>query len=221
MPVLLRLSHIRKDYEGDGETVHAVKDISADIQPGEFVALMGPSGCGKSTLLHIMGAMDRPSAGEIWLKEQPLHLYDEEQLTHIRRRHVGFVFQFFHLLPTFTVEENVTLPLLLGGTDHTQSRVQEILESVGLTHRRHAMPSQLSGGEMQRAAIARALVHRPDLVIADEPTGNLDSDNGAQVLALLRQMSANCETATIMATHSEAAAQTADRILRMRDGSLV
>src|SRR5262245_26115113 len=178
MSALLRLTHIRKDYEGNGETVHALRDISAQIEAGEFVALMGPSGCGKSTLLHIIGAMDRPSEGEIWLNEQPLHLYDEEKLTHMRRRHVGFVFQFFHLLPTFTVEENVALPLLLGDTDHTRTRVQEILEAVGLTNRRYAMPGQLSGGEMQRAAIARALVHRPDVVVADEPTGNLDSDNG-------------------------------------------
>jgi putative ABC transport system ATP-binding protein len=165
--------------------------------------------------------MDRPSAGEIWLQDLPLHLQDEENLTQIRRTRIGFVFQFFHLLPAFTVEENVGLPLLLGGGNHGQGRVGEILEAVSLSHRRRALPSQLSGGEMQRAAVARALVHRPAVVLADEPTGNLDSENGARVLELLRRMAGTKETAVVMATHSELAAKSADRILAMRDGRLI
>src|SRR5262245_33175562 len=221
MSALLRLTHIRKDYEGNGETVHALRDISAQIESGEFVALMGPSGCGKSTLLHIMGAMDRPSEGQIWLKEQPLHLYDEEKLTHIRRKHVGFVFQFFHLLPTFTVEENVGLPLLLGEGNHAAAGIGEALRAVGLDHKRKTMPNQLSGGEMQRVAIARALVHRPGIIVADEPTGNLDSVNGAHVLELLRQVCTGSDTSVVMATHSEHAAQAADRVIQMYDGRLV
>jgi putative ABC transport system ATP-binding protein len=221
MPAVLRVSHVFKDYESDGDTVRALKDISLEVEQGEFVALMGPSGCGKSTLLHILGAMDRPTAGEVWFQEMPLHTYTEEALTHVRRKHVGFVFQFFHLLPTFTVAENVGLPLLLGGGNHSTERVDDILKAVGLIHKRYAMPSRLSGGEMQRVAIARALVHRPRLLIADEPTGNLDSESGARALELLRQMSGSGETAIVMATHNEPAAQMAHRILRMRDGRFV
>ena len=220
MPALVRVSNVRKVYEADGEPVIALQGVSFEVDPGEFLALMGPSGCGKSTLLHIIGAMDRPTAGEAWIEDMPIHSLPEEDLTNIRRSRVGFVFQFFHLLPTLTVEENVALPLLLAngrGVDH--ARVASILKTVGLEDRRRAKPSRLSGGELQRVALARAVVHNPPLVIADEPTGNLDSENGRVVLELLQQLSRD-GTAVVIATHNNAAAAYADRTLHLKDGLL-
>src|SRR3990172_11974655 len=189
MSAVARLRNIRKQYEGEAAPVDALRDVSLEIEPGEFVAVMGPSGCGKSTLLHILGAMDRPTSGEVWLRDLPLHTAGEETLTRVRRTEVGFVFQFFYLLPTFTVEENVGLPLLLAGRNHSGPKIAQLLDRVGLAHRLKALPHQLSGGEMQRVAIARAVIHEPALVLADEPTGNLDSENGAHVLELLRSLS--------------------------------
>jgi ABC-type lipoprotein export system ATPase subunit len=221
MPDIVRLRGVSKQYAGEAEPVHALRDVSFEIAAGEFVAVTGPSGCGKSTLLHIIGAMDRPTRGEAWLRDLPLHEYDEEALTRVRRTEVGFVFQFFYLLPTFTVEENVGLPLLLAGRNHAGARVAELLQQVGLTHRTRAMPAQLSGGEMQRAAIARALIHEPPLVVADEPTGNLDSENGAQILEVLRRLCHDNGTTIVMATHSAAAAGSATRVVCMKDGRIV
>ena len=214
------VSNVTKIYEAEGEPVVAVDGVSLDVDTGEFVALMGPSGCGKSTLLHILGAMDRPSRGEAWIGDAPIHKLTEEELTGIRRTRVGFVFQFFHLLPTMTVEENVALPLLLAnGSGVDSGRVRSILETVGLEHRRKSTPNKLSGGELQRAALARAIVHKPPLVIADEPTGNLDSENGRVVLELLAGLAVG-GTSVVMATHSREAASFAGRTLRMRDGRL-
>lgn len=221
MPGVARLLNIWKQYEGEAAPVVALRDVSLEIEPGEFVAVMGPSGCGKSTLLHILGAMDRPTSGEVWLGHLPLHTAGEETLTRVRRAGVGFVFQFFYLLPTFTVEENVGLPLLLAGRNHSGPKITQLVERVGLAHRLKAFPNQLSGGEMQRVAIARALVHQPPLVLADEPTGNLDSENGAHALDLLRGLSVETGTAVVMATHSAAAAQYATRIVRMKDGRII
>ncbi len=221
MSPVVKVAGVRKVYEGEGEPVVALNDVSLEVDSGEFVALMGPSGCGKSTLLHIIGAMDRPSAGKAWIEGAPIHDMPEEELTGIRRTRVGFVFQFFYLLPTLTLEENVALPLLLSNGRHVDSdRVQALIENVGLTDRRSATPNQLSGGEMQRAALARAVVHQPPLVVADEPTGNLDSDNGRVILELLRDLSRE-GTTVVMATHSDAAAAYAARVLRLRDGELV
>ena len=221
MPAVVRLYNVSKRYAGEAEPVEALKDISLEIEAAELVAVMGPSGCGKSTLLHIIGAMDRPTRGEVWLRDLPLHDYDEEALTRVRRTQVGFVFQFFHLLPTFTVEENVGLPLLLAGGNHAGPRISQLLERVGLGHRVKALPHQLSGGEMQRVAIARALIHEPPLIIADEPTGNLDSENGTQILDVLRGLSAARGTTVVMATHSETAAQWATRVIHMKDGVII
>ncbi len=220
-PAVVRLVNISKRYEDEAAPISALKDITLEIGRGEFVALMGPSGCGKSTLLHILGGMDRPTSGEAWLQDLPLHTCDEESLTRVRRTQVGFVFQFFYLLPTFTVEENVGLPLLLAGRHHAGPKIADLLERVGLANRLKAMPHQLSGGEMQRVAIARAVIHDPPLLLADEPTGNLDSENGAHVLDLLRGISADIGTTIVMATHSDAAAECATRLIRMKDGRVI
>jgi ABC-type lipoprotein export system ATPase subunit len=221
MSVVVRLRSVRKQYEGEAIKVDALKDASLEIEHGEFVAVMGPSGCGKSTLLHLIGAMDKPTAGEVWLKDLPLHTYDEERLTRIRRTDVGFVFQFFYLLPTFTVEENVALPLLLTGRNNAGTKITQLLERVGLGHRAKALPHQLSGGEMQRVALVRAVIHEPALIVADEPTGNLDSENGLQVLEILRDVAATQRATVVMATHSDAAAQHASRIVHMKDGRIL
>ncbi len=220
MGVVLTLKGVEKAYGLNGQRVEAVCGIDLEVAAGEFLAIMGPSGCGKSTLLHLMGGMDRPDRGEIWLDELPLHRLPEEQLIRVRRRSIGFVFQFFYLLPTMTVQENVELPLLLAGIQDGGPRVRRLLERVGLAHRLDAFPTTLSGGEMQRAALARALVQRPRLVIADEPTGNLDSENGRRVLALLQSLAEEHGSAVIMATHSNEAAVVASRVLHMKDGLL-
>jgi putative ABC transport system ATP-binding protein len=181
---------------------------------------MGPSGCGKSTLLHLVGGMDTPSRGRVLLDGLDLNELDEEALARVRRTRIGFVFQFFNLLPTLTVVENVSLPLLLDGANETKSRERAgaLIDHVGLAARANHFPAQLSGGEMQRAAIARAVVTRPRLVLADEPTGNLDTDNGSQVMKLLADLNRDLGVTILLATHSEEAAGYASRTIRMRDG---
>lgn len=218
--VVARALNLSRKYGGDGG-VEAVRGVSVEARAGELVAVTGPSGCGKSTLLHLLGGMDRPTGGEVWLQEQALHTLSEEELTEIRRARIGFVFQFFHLLPTMTVEENVELPLLLAGRRDGLSKSRELLREIGLGARLKAFPATLSGGEMQRVAVARALVHDPTLILADEPTGNLDSENGAKVLRLLATLSRERGVAVVMATHSLDAAALADRRIEMRDGRVV
>ncbi|MBS1953917.1 MAG: ABC transporter ATP-binding protein [Cyanobacteria bacterium SZAS-4] len=214
----MRVVGVSKTY-GDHH-VNAVKDVSLNFQAGEFVALMGPSGCGKSTLLNLMGGIDKPTGGQVWFDEQDLTAMSDEQTTKIRGTKIGFIFQFFNLLSTLTVLENVSLPLELVGKDERECRrlANEMLLLVGLEKRVDFYPSQLSGGEMQRTAIARALVHRPTLILADEPTGNLDSENGTAVLELLRSVNSEFKPTIIMATHSQDAANYADRIIEVRDG---
>lgn len=214
----LRVVGVSKTY-GDHH-VNAVKEVSLNFRAGEFVALMGPSGCGKSTLLNLMGAIDKPTAGQVWFDEQDLTAMSDEQTTRIRGTKIGFIFQFFNLLSTLTVLENVSLPLELVGKDERECRrlANEMLSLVGLEKRVDFYPSQLSGGEMQRTAIARALVHRPTLILADEPTGNLDSENGTAVLELLRSINTEFKPTIVMATHSQDAANYADRIIEVRDG---
>ena len=218
---IVRAEAVSKRYRADDEP--ALRLVSLAVQPGEFVALLGPSGCGKTTLLNLLGAIDQPTSGQIWLAGQNTSALNDDHLTRLRRRKVGFIFQLFHLLPALTLLENVELPLLLeGGIAPSRAREQARLRlcQVGLEQRGCDFPHRLSGGEMQRVAIARALVHHPALVIADEPTGNLDSCARTQVLRLLNELCRESSTAVVMATHSQEAAAIAGRVLRLSDGRL-
>jgi ABC-type lipoprotein export system ATPase subunit len=194
--------------------------VSFTVGPGERVALTGPSGSGKTTLLNCLGGVDRPDAGSISVRGTPVHTLDSVALARLRRSEIGTIFQFFHLLPTLTAAENIELPLQLINVSAPE-RVAQALDRVGLTPRAAALPGQLSGGEQQRVAIARALVHRPGLILADEPTGNLDSANGANILALLRELSDETGTALVLVTHSEDAAAICHRRINLRDGRIV
>ena len=198
-------------------------NVTFSLAAGERLALTGPSGSGKTTLLNCLGGVDRPDSGEITLNGLRIDQLDSDGLARLRREHVGTVFQFFHLLPTLTAEENIALPLQLLGVaaPERRRRVEGFLERIGLTHRASALPAQLSGGEQQRIAIARALIHGPDLILADEPTGNLDSANGANILALLRELTDETRTALILVTHSEEAAAICQNRIHLRDGRIV
>ena len=219
MPLLSAID-VRKTYVTGDARVTALAGVSLTLERGDFVALMGPSGCGKSTLLHVCGAMDRPSGGGVEFEGRALAALSDDELTRVRRDRIGFVFQFFNLLPTLTLADNIALPCLLGGMPggEADAKASRLAERVGIGHRLRHFPQQVSGGEMQRAAIARALVHEPSLVIADEPTGNLDSENGARVLALLGELCRDSGVAILLATHAAEVAAAAGRICRMRDG---
>jgi len=217
---LLRAENLTKTYVTGEARVTALAGVSFEVEAGAFVALMGPSGCGKSTLLHLCGAMDRPSAGTLKLNDRDLSAMGDDELTRVRREQVGFVFQFFNLLPTLTVADNIALPCLLAGVngDDADRRAKELAARVGIAHRLSHYPQQISGGEMQRAAIARALIHKPSLLVADEPTGNLDSENGANVLALIGELNKELGVTVLMATHAIDVAAAASRVLKMKDG---
>ncbi|MFZ9854158.1 MAG: ABC transporter ATP-binding protein [Limisphaerales bacterium] len=218
-PVLLRAIGVGRSYAGRV----VLRDVSFALRAGERLALTGPSGSGKTTLLNCLGGVDRPDTGRIELGGVALDALDGDGLAAVRRRRLGTIFQFFHLLPTLTAAENVELPLQLNGvpTAERMERVRHLLERVQVSHRADARPSQLSGGEMQRVAIARALAHRPELLLADEPTGNLDSRNGANILQLLRELSDETGTALVLVTHSPEAAAICHRELELRDGQIV
>jgi putative ABC transport system ATP-binding protein len=219
MPVLAA-DNLQKTYITGEARVTALAGVSFDVEAGDFVALMGPSGCGKSTLLHLCGAMDRLTSGSLKLDDRDLSTMGDDELTRVRREQVGFVFQFFNLLPTLTVSDNIALPCLLAGmkAEEAEQRVRALAERVGIAHRLTHYPQQISGGEMQRAAIARALVHRPALLVADEPTGNLDSENGANVLALIGELNRELGVTVVLATHAADVAAAATRIIMMKDG---
>jgi len=219
---ILRAQSISKQYHVGETIVHALAGVDLTVEQGEFVVVIGPSGSGKSTLLHLLGGLDAPTEGEVTLAGHRLSLLKDSEATVLRRRQVGFVFQFFNLLPTLTAEENVALPLLIDGRklgDYRQ-RIEELLALVGLTERRHHKPDQLSGGEQQRVAIARALVTEPAIVLADEPTGNLDSRAGKEVLCLLRRAGNERGQTIVMVTHDPKAAGYADRIVFLKDGRI-
>jgi putative ABC transport system ATP-binding protein len=220
---MISLIDVHRHYSGDGREVRAVDGVSLDIARHEFVALSGPSGCGKSTLMHLLAGIDRPTSGEIFVNGLALHQVDEKALTRYRRDQLGIVFQFFNLLPTMTALENVMFPLLLQQTprDAARDRAREILALVGLAERADHFAHQLSGGEQQRTAIARAIVHRPQLLIADEPTGNLDSASTESVMKALRTVADQKLATLIVVTHSEEIARAASRQVSMRDGKIL
>ncbi len=220
---VVRLDHVSKEYRRGAAVVAALRDVSLQVAGGEFCALMGPSGCGKSTLLNLVAGLDRPTSGGIFLDEQSTKDFSDQEWTALRRSLIGMIFQSFHLLPTLTAEDNVALPLLLQGEARrsVRRRVAESLECVGLGPRARHRPGELSGGEQQRVAIARALVHRPRLILADEPTGNLDSHSGAEVIALLKSLSKELTQSVLLVTHSREAAAAADHIHMMRDGQVL
>jgi len=214
------LHEVKKTYFTDEQPVHALNGVSLAVHAGEFVALVGRSGCGKSTLLNLAGAMDFPTSGRVVVDGVVTSELNDLGLTQLRREKVGFIFQSFQLLNTLSVMENVELPLMLAGESNTRERAGEQLELVELGHLGSRMAHQLSGGQMQRVAIARAMVHRPKLLLADEPTGNLDTATGNVILELLRQIATEQRTAIIMATHSLDAASLADTVVKMRDGRI-
>jgi len=217
---ILSLQNVGKDYLTDGQSVKALCGITLEVQAGEFVALVGRSGCGKSTLLNLAAAMDFPTRGEVRIDGVSTSDLDDAKQTSLRREKVGFVFQSFQLLHTLTAGENVELPLLLAGESGARERARESLRLVELDGLQGRFPHQLSGGQMQRVAIARALVHSPKLLLADEPTGNLDSSTGSLILELLKQLTRTQRTATIMATHSAEAAAICDTLVRLSDGHI-
>jgi putative ABC transport system ATP-binding protein len=220
MPILEGV-HLCKEYGAPGVRVGALRGVDMQAEPGEFLAIMGPSGCGKSTLLHLLGGIEPPTSGQVWLDAQELSALGDAERSIIRRRRIGFVFQRMNLLGTLTAVDNVALPLRIDGIARAAARVRalEALENVGLAPRINQLPHQLSGGEQQRVAIARALVTRPAVLLADEPTGALDSQNGQHILDLLRER-ANQGQTVVMVTHDATLAQQADRILAMRDGQI-
>ena len=215
---ILSLQSVSKSYLTDGQSVPALRDVSLEVQAGEFVAVVGRSGCGKSTLLNLAGAMDFPSSGSVLVDGVATSGLDDAKQTRMRREKVGFVFQSFQLLHTLTALENVELPLLLAGNSAARLEAGERLCWVELDGLGERFPHQLSGGQMQRVAIARALVHSPKLLLADEPTGNLDTTTGTLILQLLKRLTRERQTATIMATHSLEAAEVCDTLVRLRDG---
>ena len=216
---IIRFKDVYKYYYAGDEKVTALSGVSLEFQQGDFVSIMGPSGGGKTTFLNCLGGLDFPDRGEIYLNNRLLNGLNDKELTELRRNEIGFVFQFFNLMPTLTVQENVELPLLLSHSAKTESKqVQILLDYVGLFHRAKSFPAELSGGEMQRVAIARALVHRPSIILADEPTGNLDSENGIRILELMNKASTDFNTTVVMATHNLQIADNGNRHFEIRDG---
>lgn len=217
---MIQVSNVHKVYEGADRPVQALKGIHLTVQKGEFAALMGRSGCGKSTLLHLLGGLDRPTQGEIIVNGHALHAMRDKEITRLRRREIAVVFQFFNLLPTLTVLENVTLPLVLqqGYSASVRRKAVGLLESVGLANRRNHGLHQLSGGEQQRTAIVRSLMIEPQVLLADEPTGNLDSESEEVVMGLLERLPREFGTTVVMATHNRELGERCDRLLVMRDG---
>ena len=215
---LLKVDSVCKTY-GTGETaVHALKDVSFSVSKGELVAVVGESGSGKSTLLNMIGALDTPTSGKVWIDGKDIFSMKERSLTIFRRRNIGFVFQAFNLIPELNVEQNIMFPVLLDYQKPDKKYLEELLTVLNLQQRRHHLPGQLSGGQQQRVAIGRALLTRPALILADEPTGNLDSQNSSEVIALLKEASKKYAQTIIMITHNRSIAQTADRILQVTDG---
>ncbi|MCI6245485.1 MAG: ABC transporter ATP-binding protein [Eubacterium sp.] len=218
---ILETKNLSKIY-GKGETmVKALDNVSFSVEQGEFVAIVGPSGSGKSTLLHILGGVDVPTSGSVVIGSTDISKLDETALAIFRRRQIGLVYQFYNLIPILTVEENITLPLLLDGRKPDKKQISSIVEKLGLSERLNHLPNQLSGGQQQRVSIGRALINNPALMLADEPTGNLDSENSREIISLLRYFNKEYNQTVIMITHDEKIALSADRIISIEDGKIV
>lgn len=215
--------HIVKNFRLGDTVTEVLRDVSLRVMPGEFVSIMGPSGSGKSTLLYILGGLDTPTDGRVLLNGTDISSFGDEKMSVLRRRNIGFVFQFYNLIPNLNVEENIMLPLLLDGQkmERCTDRLNQILEMVGLSDRRRHTPRELSGGQQQRVAIARALIGNPGILFADEPTGNLDTKAGADIMSLLREINRSTGQTIIMVTHSPEAAKSSSRIITVRDGRIV
>lgn len=217
---LLEVKSVSKTYGSGEAAVHALKDASFTVSKGEFVAIVGESGSGKSTLLNLVGALDTPTSGRVFIDGKDIFAMKDRSLTIFRRRNIGFIFQSFHLIPELTVEQNIIFPVLLDYQKPDNAYLEELLGALNLKERRLHLPCQLSGGQQQRAAIGRALITRPSLILADEPTGNLDTQNSREVIALLKEAAKKYEQTIIIITHSRSIAQAADRILQVSDGQL-
>ncbi|WP_312653516.1 ABC transporter ATP-binding protein [Proteiniclasticum sp.] len=219
---VLTARNLRRVYDVGKHQVRALDGVSLDVEEGEFIAVMGPSGSGKSTLLHLLGGLDQPSGGEIELAGEMVSLLSDHDATLLRRRNIGFVFQFYNLLPTLSAQENILLPLIIDGkkTKAYEEKLEDLLVRVGLTNRRNHRPSELSGGEQQRVSLARALITEPKLLLADEPTGNLDSKTGKQVMELLAECAKDLHQTIVMVTHDPKAAAHADRLIFLQDGKI-
>ena len=218
---ILKIENLTKVYGSGENEVRALDGVSFSVEKGEFLAIIGPSGSGKSTLLHILGGVDRPTSGKVWLDGQDVYEQDEEQLAIFRRRQVGLIYQFYNLIPVLNVVENMTLPVLLDGRKVNEERLNELVETLGLGGRKNNLPNQLSGGQQQRVSIGRALMNAPAVVLADEPTGNLDSRNSQEIVELLRQSNVKYKQTLIVITHDESIALQADRIIAIEDGRIV
>ncbi|BCZ45853.1 ABC transporter ATP-binding protein [Clostridium gelidum] len=217
---LLEVKSISKTYGSGEAAVHALKNISFSVPKGEFVAIVGESGSGKSTLLNLVGALDMPTSGKVFIDGNDVFSMKDSRLTIFRRRNIGFIFQSFNLIPELNVEQNITFPVLLDYQKPDKKYLEELLTVLNLKERRHHLPSQLSGGQQQRVAIGRALITRPSLILADEPTGNLDTQNSSEVITLLKEAARKYQQTIVMITHNRSIAQTADRILQVSDGIL-
>ncbi|MFC9449605.1 ABC transporter ATP-binding protein [Bacillus cereus] len=218
---IVRIENVVKSYGEGNSRVDALKGINLTIHQGEFVSIVGASGSGKSTLLHILGGLDRPSSGEVFIGENNIYNYPDNELSIFRRRKVGFIFQFFNLIPVLNVQENIALPTLLDNEPVDNSYMDEIIEILGLHERRNHLPSELSGGQQQRVSIGRALINRPHLILADEPTGNLDTQNTKEVMDLLRLTAKKYNQTIVLITHDLKIASTSDRIITIEDGQII
>lgn len=218
---ILKVENLTKVYASGENEVRAIDDISFSVDKGEFLAIIGPSGSGKSTLLHILGGVDRPTSGKVYMSGQDVYAQNEDQLAIFRRRQVGLIYQFYNLIPVLNVVENMTLPVLMDGKKVNEERVNELLDTLRLTERKNNLPNQLSGGQQQRVSIGRALMNAPAVVLADEPTGNLDSKNSQEIVELLKHSNRKYGQTLIVITHDESIALQADRVISVEDGHIV
>jgi len=219
---MIQLEHIHRYFQVGEQSIHALNDINLTIKQGEYVSIMGPSGSGKSTLLNVIALLDQPSSGRYLLNDQDVTQLNDEQLARVRRENIGFVFQFFHLIPRLSAAENIEMPMVLAGiaAKERKQRVAEVLKAVSLADRADHRPDQLSGGQMQRVAIARAMIMRPGLLLADEPTGNLDSQSGREIIELLESLNQQQDMTLLMITHDKSIGQRAERCIRIIDGQV-